>query len=197
MRMFMWLHLNHHLPFNLYIYNIFFFFFLPIFWLFWIVVLEKTLESKEIKPVTSKGNRPWIFIVKIDAESEAPIFWPPDAKNQLIEKKKKKHTLILGKIEGRRRRGQQRIWLDSIDSMDMSLSRPWEMVKDGEAWHTVVHGVTKIQTRLSDWTATIHIRVETLLSSHLYAWRNSKLGFGQHKFHDWDSLPNQSKWKWK
>ena len=55
-------------------------------WLFWIVVLEKTLESKQIKLVTSKGNRPWIFIGKIEAEAEAPILWPPDVKRQIIEK---------------------------------------------------------------------------------------------------------------
>ena len=71
-------------------------------WCFQVVVLEKTLESpldnKEIKPVTPKGNQPWIFIGRTDAEAEAPILWPPDVKSQLMEK-----TLMLEKTEGKRR----------------------------------------------------------------------------------------------
>ena len=92
-------------------------------WCFWTVVLEKTLESpldfKEIQPVHPKGNQSWISIGRTDAEAETSIVWPPDAKNWRIGK-----DLELGKIQGRRRRGQQRMrWFDGItDSMDMSLT---------------------------------------------------------------------------
>ena len=122
-------------------------------WCFWTVVLEKTLESpldcKEIQPVHPKGNQSWIFIGRTDAEAEAPILWPPDAKNQLIGK-----DLDAEKIEGRRRKWWQRTrWLGgTIDSMDMGLSKFWEMVKDGGAWCAAVHGVSESWTCLSDWT---------------------------------------------
>ena len=81
-----------------------------------------------------------MFIGRTDAEAETPILWPPDGKADSLEK-----TLMLGKIEGRRRRGRMRMrWLDGIiDSMNMSLSKLREEVKDREAWHAVVHGVTQ------------------------------------------------------
>ena len=103
-----------------------------------------------------KGNQLWIFTRRTDAKAEAPILWSPDAQKWVTGK-----DLDAGKIEGRRRRGWQRMrWLNGIaDIMDVSLSKLWEIVKYREAWHAVDHGIPKTLTLLGDWTATtIHVQ---------------------------------------
>ena len=134
-------------------------------WLLQTVVLEKTfehcLDHKEIKSVDTKGNQPWTFIGRTDAEAEPEreILWPPDMKSQFTGK-----DPDAGKDWGHKEKGRQRVrWLDRItDAMDVSLSKLWEVVKDRESWRAIVHGLTKSQTWLSDWTKMIihHNQVE-------------------------------------
>ena len=122
-------------------------------WCFWTVVLEKTLECpspldcKKIQPVHPKEDQSWVFIGRTDVETETPNFGHLIRRAGSFEK-----ILMLGKIEGRRRRRWQRMkWLDGLTaSVDMGLGGPWELMLNRETWRAAAHGVTKSRTWLSD-----------------------------------------------
>ena len=137
-------------------------------WCFWTVVLEKTLESpldsKKIKPVNFKGNQPWILFGRADAEAETLILWPPDVKRQLIGKDPHAGK-DWGQEEGLGREWDG--WDGIIDSMDKSLSKLQETVKDREAWRAIVHGISKSWTWLSKWAITTKSYLLTLFFKKL------------------------------
>ena len=152
-------------------------------WCYWTVVLEKTLECsldfKEVKPVNHRGNQSWIFIVRTDAEVEAPILWPPAAKNWLIWK-----GLDTGKDWRREEKGitedEMIVWYHWLDGHEFEQAP--DLVMDREAWCAAVHGVAKSWTRLvNELNRTDEFRPKIWLVRKYMWWPFSFMNYAQGK----------------
>ena len=125
---------------------------------YWIKAhLDESLLDCKIKQVNPEGNQPWIFTGRTDAKAEVAIVWPPDEKSQLIGK-----DLDAGKNWKQKEKGtteDEMVRYSITDSMNVNLSTLREIMKDREAWSVAVHGVTKSQTRLSDWSELNFVQV--------------------------------------
>ena len=136
-------------------------------------ILKSPLDCREIKLVNPKGNQPWIFTGRTDAEAEAPVLWPPDAKSQFTGKDPDAGK-DWGQQEKRATEDEMTGWHHQLSEHD--FKQFWEIVEDRKAWHAVVHGFAKTQTQLTDWTTTRIFNRYTnikLLLNYMYLVNNT------------------------